>query len=201
MNNNEYENFFDILKDKGISRDNAMKLLHSAKRVKLRSNDVITRNGKPWNTFIIVTSGIIRFYYNNSRFNEVNQYFLFEGNCIAPVWGNIDKKPSEFEIASLGESVVYLVNYQELKKVLDSSGEWSNFAYCILNYVLTEKINREKTFLTLTPPERYLHFLKNHKKHVDRIPIKHIASFISITDVSLSRIRKKFKDRMPCSDI
>lgn len=190
MNNNEYDIFFDILKEKGISRDNSMRLLHSAKRVKLRPNEIIIRNGQVWNTCIVVISGIIRFYYNDNKFNEVNQNFLFEGNCIAPVWGNVNKEPSEFEIASIGESIAYLISYQDLRKVLSTENEWHSFTHNILDYILNEKIKREKTLLTLTPPERYLQFVKNHEKLVERIPVKHIASFISITDVSLSRIRK-----------
>lgn len=190
MNNNEYDIFFDILTQKGISRENSMRLLHSAKRMKLRSNEIVVRNGQIWNSCIIVISGIIRFYYNDNKFNEVNQNFLSEGNCIAPVWGNVSKEPSEFEIASIGESIVYLISYQELRKVLSNENEWHTFTHKILDYILDEKIKREKTLLTLTPPERYLHFVENNEDLVERIPVKHIASFISITDVSLSRIRK-----------
>lgn len=53
---------------------------------------------------------------------------------------------------------------------------------------------REKEFL-LDPLEvRYLRLIREHPDLIDRIPQYHIASYLGVTDVALSRMRKKMRD-------
>lgn len=193
MNNSEYVSFFEILNKKGVSQEKASLLLQTAKRMRLKAGDVLVKQDQVWDTLIVTISGSIRFYYYDSDFNEINKFFLFSGECIAPIWDEVHVKPSDFEISALCNSVVFLISYNKLQKILNNQNEWLIFSNIILNEILTKKIEREKMQITLTPPERYQYFLNIYKKHINDIPLKHIASFISITSVSLSRIRKRLK--------
>jgi hypothetical protein len=49
--------------------------------------------------------------------------------------------------------------------------------------------------ITETAEQRYEHLLKTNPDIFQNVPLKHIASFLGITDTSLSRIRKEYAKR------
>ena len=51
--------------------------------------------------------------------------------------------------------------------------------------------NRLEALLTLKPEHRYKKLLYENPKLLHRIPLKLVASYLGITDVALSRIRKR----------
>jgi CRP-like cAMP-binding protein len=58
---------------------------------------------------------------------------------------------------------------------------------CIFN----GQAQREAELLTLSPVARYQAFLADQSDVVARIPIHHVASYLGISHVSLSRIRAR----------
>jgi cyclic nucleotide-binding protein len=45
--------------------------------------------------------------------------------------------------------------------------------------------------ITLPAKERYMQFIKEKPSAIKHAPLKHIATYLGITDTSLSRIRKE----------
>jgi CRP-like cAMP-binding protein len=60
-----------------------------------------------------------------------------------------------------------------------------------MNYLFATQSQREAQLLTLPPLGRYQAFLAEQSELVDRIPIHHVASYLGISNVSLSRIRSR----------
>lgn len=182
-----------ILRQVKLPEEVIPKILNIARQTILEDGEHLVSIGQNWNSMIILISGCLRFYYIGSDYNEVNKHFMFKTRCAAPVWNDINLQPSEFCIASIGRSVLYQVNYTELQKILKSA-DCTTFYIEMLSRVLEHKIGREKMQITMTPEERYLHLLATWPEEMVKIPLKHIASFIGITNVSLSRIRAKLKN-------
>jgi len=61
----------------------------------------------------------------------------------------------------------------------------------VLARLLEDKMSREQQFLQTTATERYQALLTSHPDWVRRIPLRHLASYLGITDVALSRIRRR----------
>ncbi|MEF9479057.1 hypothetical protein OWR28_16205 [Chryseobacterium sp. 1B4] len=65
----------------------------------------------------------------------------------------------------------------------------------VKNYYLSRKLNaamkREMLLLKNTPQDLYEYLLKNKPHYIQNIPLKYLASYIGITPISLSRIRKR----------
>ena len=57
-----------------------------------------------------------------------------------------------------------------------------------------EAADRVRFFTLLTPEERYIKMLEESPKLVQRVPQKYLASYIGVTTVSLSRIRKRVSE-------
>jgi hypothetical protein len=58
----------------------------------------------------------------------------------------------------------------------------------LIELVLISKMQRERSFLQGDATSRYLDFIKQHPELTQRIPQYHLASYLGITEVSLSRI-------------
>ena len=57
--------------------------------------------------------------------------------------------------------------------------------------LLDDKMRREQQFLQLSAAERYQSLLQEHPDWLHRIPLHHLASWLGVTDVALSRIRRR----------
>ena len=155
-------------------------------------------------------------FKKNERIKEAEQiakygYFLVDGSCGLFVWKEnnyvctdlflensfladdislLTGKPSPIEIVSLENSKLLRItksNIELLKKtpigsVLFLAGEENSNV---------EKQNQQIEIMTLSAEERYLGLMKNQPEILQRIPQKHIASYLGITTQSLSRIRAK----------
>lgn len=68
---------------------------------------------------------------------------------------------------------------------------WATLERCALAGLLEDKMARERAFLQNTASERYQALLAEHPDWAKRVPLRHLASYLGITDVALSRIRRQ----------
>lgn len=168
------------------------RILKSGRRRELADNEVFLDVGQLWNSLIIVVSGALRFYYYDLSHEETNKKFMFEGECFVPAWGDVSNMPSEFAIASVRRSTLFTLGYSELKNIIADCGD-ETFYVNILRDMLTQKTEVEKMLVVPCPIERYKISMGYFKGKPSSIPLKHVASYIGITNVSLSRIRAKLR--------
>jgi len=57
--------------------------------------------------------------------------------------------------------------------------------------MLKEAMERIESFVLLSPTERYLKLIEEKPDIVNRVPDKYLSTYLGITPVSLSRIRKR----------
>jgi hypothetical protein len=70
---------------------------------------------------------------------------------------------------------------------------WDDIINKITNKALVEKVNKISPMLSEDATERYLSFFKNFPTLANRIPLSYLASYLGITQSSLSRIRKNIR--------
>jgi CRP-like cAMP-binding protein len=101
-------------------------------------------------------------------------------------------RESYFWIEAMEDSSVILINYKNWRKLVKNHGCWDSLLKVFLEKVFIKKENREKEFLLDNAETRYKNFLREYPKLEQRIKQHHIASYLGITPVALSRIRNKF---------
>ena len=83
---------------------------------------------------------------------------------------------------------------EDIKSIIKTSSEFKDVWIVLLERALRYKIYRENGFLVENATERYVHFKKLYPHLNERVPQKHIATYLGITPESLSRIRSAMKD-------
>ena len=141
------------------------------------------------NKAYLVEDGLVRKYYINSTSDintEVCAEFYFPGDIFT-----VGNKDSEGVYESISSGVAWEITLDEVKEMFVVNPE----CRFVQNYYLSRKLNsamkREILLLKNTPQDLYEYLLANQPHYIQNIPLKYLASYIGITPISLSRIRKR----------
>ena len=178
------KNCIDLPKSEEIK---FLKLL-SVKQVS--KGDYFIQEGEIPKKFGYVHRGLFRYFYLKNKGNEVTKSFIEEGNFVSSYSAMITHKPSAMYIEALEDSIVYEIKYPEWVKLKEGDPCWNQLLIAMLEKAFTIKETRERELLLLSADERYLIF-KNEFLNIEKRVKQHlVASYLGISPVSLSRLRK-----------
>ncbi len=83
------------------------------------------------------------------------------------------------------------IRYADLVTLSEKNLNWGRFVRKIYEQLVLKKEKREAALLQLSAKERYLRFITENQPLSRSVALRHIAMYLGITDVSLSRIRKE----------
>jgi CRP-like cAMP-binding protein len=169
------------------------KFLALLKTRNLNKGDFFIKKGEIPQSFAFVVRGLFRYYYTDKRGNVFTKGFFSESTFISSYSALIQKRESYFSIEALEKSKILVVNFEEWKLLLDNQICWHKFLLFLIEKGYCIKEAREREFLLFNAEERYKSFLKTYPGLEKRVKQHIIASFLGITPVALSRIRKKIK--------
>jgi CRP-like cAMP-binding protein len=141
-----------------------------------------------------IAEGAFREYYTDKNGREYNKAFCFKGDFTGSYYDLHLQKPSLVAIEALADSIVVLINHTKYQHLVQSDTFWLSVSYALAHNLLMKKFERELQLLTLTAVERYELLQKSHPELEQLVPSYHIASYLGITPISLSRIRASKKN-------
>lgn len=149
--------------------------------------------GKVPSKLYLILSGVMRCYITSESGKEFNKRFFFPMDFAGSLTALIKNAPSEMIYETITECKLYEINYKQLKEMCASDIVISNLYTSMLEKVFMSYEKRHLEFISLNASQRYLK-LKEEMPNIDKLlPQYHIASYLSITPVQMSRIRKKMK--------
>ena len=133
--------------------------------------------------------GCIRSYYLEDGDEKTTEFYT-ELETINPV-SYIKKEPSEYYIEALEDSIVALGSEERNKQLLQNVPRLGEMLLKMNGDLIVENQIELDDFKKLSPEERYKKLVKTRGDLVQRVPQYHLASYLGITPVSLSRMRKR----------
>ena len=171
--------------------DDAWPLLKSVFQVKrLDPREFALKPGdKPRHVFFVV-SGLLRYFSGRRREREFNKIFLWE-NEFSPVLGGCSLDGAlECGIQALEASTVLVADADAFRALYDQHPYFDRLGRQLGERWLEQKEARALAFQQQDAKDRYQGFVNTHRDLVQRVSQIHIASYLGITEVSLSRIRR-----------
>lgn len=169
---------------------NTLKALNtSGKKVNLTAGSCLLNASHIWNKVTLIESGVVRMFYLAIDGKEHNKNFFFESDIFWPVTPSLQEKAAGFTIEALSHVKAIQWDIDDFKSAFESEVEWLKFTLFWSDKLLDSKMQREQEWLQLPARARYQNLLKKHPDIVQRIPAHHIASFLGITSVTLSRLK------------
>jgi CRP-like cAMP-binding protein len=144
--------------------------------------------GQKCRTIYFVKEGLARIYYLKDGI-EVTEYFAFENDLIIRAESLFTGKPSMKAIQALEKTVFIGIPAELLFSLFDQFPEIERLFRKIIEQAYVNTVNRMEAIQFHAAEERYAQLLEEKPSLIQRISLKHIASYLGITQVSLSRIR------------
>lgn len=150
----------------------------------------IVKLGEITNKFYILLEGITRSYFvdedGKERTKTIYTPVMASGNLGALV----KKAPSELIYECLTDCKIFEGNYYTFLELAKKHHDLTIFYYKILEKVYIREENKILELSMLSATERYMR-LKKRSPNIDNLINQyHIASYLNITPVQLSRIKK-----------
>lgn len=139
--------------------------------------------------------GLVRAYVLTEEGRELTHTFAAEGNLVACLSVFLGRGPCEISIEALEPTVTLVIPADLFNESDKHRSYWQHLKQRLVEHVAFRKYQREVDFLRGSAETRYRQFMARHETIAARIPQYHIASYLGITPVSLSRIRKRINKR------
>lgn len=151
----------------------------------LRADKIETR-------IYFIKKGIVRAYANTAD-NEITFWFGKEGDAVISMKNYVANQKGYEDIQLLEECELYELKVQSLQNLFDKDIFIANWGRRFAEQELIKTEERLISRQFRTARERYTELLKNNPDLIRRVQLGHIASYLGITQVSLSRIRAEVK--------
>jgi CRP-like cAMP-binding protein len=144
-----------------------------------------------------ILKGSVRYYHIKDGL-ELTGYFSYENEFISSYKSFLTGLPALNYIQALEPTQIILISKKNMDLMLSNpilSHKIDRLARLLAEYVLMCYEDRTVSFITQTPEQRYVRLLETSKDILQKVPQHHIANYLGITPVSLSRIRRRISQR------
>ena len=159
----------------------------------LSRGEFFVRAGDVPQTIGFTISGILRLYYVDADGNEFTKSFCAENSFVAAYSALLLRQPSRLFIQALEDALLLIADYSAYRAISESHASLQQLNYKIAESLFIKKEKRESTLLLDDAKTRYLSFLEEYPGLEVRLKQHHIASYLGMTPVTLSRIRTQLK--------
>ncbi len=185
---NEYLNILNIVSP--LSDENKSKLLEHITIKKVLKGDFLLKYGEICKHIYFINKGVIRiFYYKNGK--DVTEWFADEKQFFLSITSYFENSPSNLIIEAIEDCEIILLSKEGQEKLRKSSLQISNLIVELLSISLISAQKRMESIQFETAKQRYSNLLQEQPKILNKVPLQYVASFLGITQETLSRIRAK----------
>lgn len=153
----------------------------------------LTNSGEIPTKVYMLTTGLIRAYMGLECGKEHNKNIFSPYSFAGALTALIKEKPSELTYETLTYCKGYEINFSAMKELCKSDLIVSNLYNKILESIFIAYEQKQLEIISLDASQRYLKLKSQIPDIEDLIPQFEIASYLNITPVQLSRIRKKLR--------
>ncbi len=173
-----------------LSDDSIQAIAENLNTVHLPKGTVLVQEGKICDYLFYLEKGSVRGYTNVDE-KEITYWFGFEDTMITSFHSFISRQPVHENIVLMEDSVLTSIHYTDLHKLYDLYPDIERAGRRIIEkyYVLLEE--RTFSYMFKTAKERYESLLASAPHILLRVPLGYIASYLGISQETLSRIRGK----------
>ncbi len=149
----------------------------------------ISKNKRNNNEYFVL-DGICKSYLINPEGEEITISFFVENSILSPHSTRASNNISSHYFKALTNLELASINASAFEKLMIDNIEIREFGNRVLQLELQSKVEKEIGLASLTAKERLIEFRQKYKGLENLVPHTDIASYLGITNISLSRLRK-----------
>jgi CRP/FNR family transcriptional regulator, anaerobic regulatory protein len=169
-------------------------LSQAVQELELPKASLILEEGDVSNHIYFVVKGGLRSSYTVDG-KEVTRWLCFEGHFASSYFSFAYRTPSEDRIITISDCTLLCLSYDSLQSLCRQDPVWIDLNQRLLGLYYTALLARIASFQTQSTAERYRALLQEYPDIEERVALSHIASYLGMTQETLSRLRAQFKRR------
>lgn len=160
--------------------------------VQVKKGESFLGEGRRSNEYLFLDKGIMRSYLFDTDGHEVTTAFHSPGNVVFEAASFFQRIPAQENIQAMTDCQGWHLTYYELNTLFHALPAFREIGRAVLVKTLVSLKMRMLSLINKTAEQRYALLLSSHPEIFQHVPLKQIASYLGITDTSLSRIRREF---------
>ncbi|MCD7978601.1 MAG: Crp/Fnr family transcriptional regulator [Tannerellaceae bacterium] len=171
-----------------LSDDTIEKLAAILIRIELNKNEYFLKSGQTCKYIGYIEKGLIRqFYYKNDK--EVTTNFAAENELFTCTESFLRQKPTYLYVEALEPTVLYGIPYSPLLSLIEECPDLEKWYRRMIEELLIQAQKKINSFRFETAQERYQRLLKERPELIKRVPLSLVASYLMMSQETLSRVR------------
>ncbi len=167
------------------AKDDLMLLL---KRLSFDKGEIVNPIGRVSRRFYLIEKGLLKHYYYHNG-NQFILRFFCDKRFVTISDSFLKNNPADYSTIALEDTTLIYLEYDDLENLCAKHHSFEHFIRIYVSSMAIMSIDRLKTMLHLSAAERYQHYLSEYGHLHQRINLGDTASFLGISQVSLSRLR------------
>jgi len=153
-------------------------------------NYFLLKSGKPCKHLWFMTKGAARHFYTNEQGKEMNTWFSLDTQIIADTTSFVKQEPAQESIQLIEDSEMYSIEYAALQALLQKHHSFALWYIKLVELHYVSQIeDRIADLQFLDAKQRYQKLISLNTDITNRVSLGNIASYLNITQETLSRIR------------
>ncbi|MFI5131766.1 MAG: Crp/Fnr family transcriptional regulator, partial [Chitinophagales bacterium] len=172
-----------------VSQTTAVEIANMFSPKEIKKNEFLFKEGKVCSEYFFLEDGFIRAFAIDTEGNDVTTHFYSSGQVVFEVSSFFNRTITKENYQAIVDCEGWYITYEQLNNLFHSMHEFREFGRAILVKGFSALKIRMLSMITETAEQRYDALLKTNPEIFQHAALKHIASYLGITDTSLSRIR------------
>ncbi len=156
--------------------------------------EYILKQGKISGYYVLL-EGYVRAYTISDKGDEITTYFYPPKRVIFEAASFFEGAKSSENIQAISQCFGYYTTFDKLNQMFHSLPEFREFGRAMLVKEFVEYKKRTLSMINKTAEERYAELIQTNKVIFQVAQLKHIASYLGMTNTSLSRVRAEFSKK------
>jgi len=174
-----------------INDDDLNTILSNFVEQKIPKERFVSKEGHVVTNYFFIESGGLRIYYN-CKGKQATVWVALENSFFTDISSLRTQTPSQFNIQAIENTVLFTITQKKMELLYKQFTEWQEFGRLLWESAFIGVLEGVMNHQTMTAEERYLIAMKKSEL-LQRVPRKHLSSYLGITPTSLSRLRRKVK--------
>lgn len=174
-----------------LRRDDLKLIFNAHDRIEFKKGDLFLEKGKMPNDYYIIESGLVRAFTHDYKGDEITTDFVGENEILIEVSSLFRRIPAQENLQALTDGIAWRIDFNSFQDIYHKSPGFSEWGRAWMSHQLFSLKQRHIDMVSVSASDRYLKLLKEKPQIIRQASLKYIASFLGVTDTSLSRIRKE----------
>jgi CRP-like cAMP-binding protein len=181
----------NIAKHVSLTLEEEVLFLSKTETKKYKAKTILLSSGEIAKNTFFVNSGILRSFNINNNIIEHVLHFACEGWWMGDMYSYITEKPGNLFIEALEDAELVIISKENHQLLYQEIPKLERFFRILAENSLVSHQERLMDNLSLTAEERFETFCKKYPSLIQKVPQKHIASYIGVTPEFFSKMKSK----------